>query len=306
MAVLCGTALCAQTVSVDAKIDTAAIVIGDQTNLTFEIAQPAGTPVNMPLWTDHLMDGIEIVEQSSPDTVSLTADRILVSKRLVITAFEDSLYYIPAQPFVYGNDTVYSNAITLNVIQPFVIDTVSHAITDIKGTYAPPIYWWGIIRIVLLILLLAGLGVLGYFLYKKYHRQQEEAAISSEPQRPPHEVALEALDKIKAEKVWQQYGRQKMYYTELTDVVRKYIDGVFGIGSLEMTSMEILATLKPELESKSAYEALKQMLTLADLVKFAKWTAMPDENEQSLNNAYFFVHETMAKETEQPETAQDA
>lgn len=308
VAALCAAMLSAQTVSIDAKIDTAAIWIGDQTNLTFEIAQPADSTVILPIWTDRLIDGIEIVEQNPLDTVSLTADRILVSKKLVITSFEDSLYYVPAQPFVCGKDTVYSNAFTLNVIQPFVIDTANHAITDIKGTYAPPIYWWGIIRIVLLVLVIAGLAVLGYFLYKKYHRtkgEQEEAPAVI--QRPPYEIAIEALDKIKAEKIWQQHGRQKNYHTELTDVVRNYIDGTFGISSMEMTSMEILMTLKPEMTNKkSEYEALKQILTLADLVKFAKWTAMPDENEQSLNNAYLFVRGTMPEENKLPEESKEA
>lgn len=306
-AILYSATFSAQTVSINAKIDTTAIWIGDQTNLTFEIAQPADSQVVLPLWTDHLIDGVEIVEQSPLDTTSLATDRILVSKKLVITSFEDSLYYVPAQPFVYGKDTVYSNAITLNVIQPFVIDTANHAITDIKGTYAPPIYWWGIIRIVLLVLVLAGLVLLAYFLYKKYHHASaEQAIVPQEIQRPPYEIAIEALDKIKAEKIWQQYGRQKTYYTELTDVMRNYIDKTFGIGSLEMTSMEILATLKQELSSRQAYEALKQILTLADLVKFAKWTAMPDENELSLDNAYSFVRETMPKDNELEETTKEA
>ena len=71
IAALCAAMLPAQTVSIDAKIDTAAIWIGDQTNLTFEIAQPADSTVILPIWTDRLIDGIEIVEQNPLDTVSL-------------------------------------------------------------------------------------------------------------------------------------------------------------------------------------------------------------------------------------------
>ena len=89
--------------------------------------------------------------------------------------------------------------------------------------------------------------------------------------------------------------------------MRNYIDGTFGISSMEMTSMEILMTLKPEMTNKkSEYEALKQILTLADLVKFAKWAAMPDENEQSLNNAYLFVRGTMPEENKLPEESKEA
>ena len=113
---------------------------------------------------------------------------------------------------------------------------------------------------------------------------------------PAHEVALSHLDKIKNEKNWQQ-GRSKEYHTELTDVLREYIERVFDIKSLEMTSEEILEHLKLlKKERNSAYQGLTQILRLADLVKFAKWNATPDEHELSLMNAYLFVNQTKVEE----------
>jgi len=110
--------------------------------------------------------------------------------------------------------------------------------------------------------------------------------------RPAEEVALEKLDGIKEEKIWQA-GQVKEYHTQLTDVIREYISRRFGVSSTEQTSDETLRAMKPLLaEQKDIYEHLRKMLTLADLVKFAKWTATPDENEQSLRNAYEFVRET--------------
>ena len=110
--------------------------------------------------------------------------------------------------------------------------------------------------------------------------------------RPADEVALEKLDIIREQKIWQS-GRVKEYHTELTDVVREYIVRRFEVSSVEQTSDETLRAMRLLLnEKKELFEQLRKMLTLADLVKFAKWTTTPDENEQSLRSAYTFVKET--------------
>ena len=119
---------------------------------------------------------------------------------------------------------------------------------------------------------------------------------NKEPEIAPHILALNELDRIKNEKLWQQ-GRSKEFHTQLTDVLRIYIEKVFDINSMEMTSEEILMNLKTmQNEQKSAYSGLKQILQLADLVKFAKWNALPDENELSLMNAFLFVNQTKMEE----------
>ena len=205
------------------------------------------------------------------------------------------MFYIAPLPFVSGDDTVWSDALTLNVVQPFEMDTTDMAITDIKGVYKAPIWWWGIFRWVLLALLLAGVGVAGYYLItylQRRKREEEGNVVMTEPLRPAEEVALEKLDAIKEKKIWQQ-GQVKEYYTQLTDVVREYIARRFEVSSVEQTSDETLRDIRPLLsERKDLYDQLRKMLTLADLVKFAKWSTTPDENELSLRNAYSFVKET--------------
>lgn len=144
-----------------------------------------------------------------------------------------------------------------------------------------------------------GLGILAliagiYYLMRwiERNRKQEEEPINPELLRPAEEVALEKLDAIKAEKKWQD-GKVKEYQTELTDVIREYIGRRFDVRSSEKTSDETLKAMKPLLsEQKDLFERLRKMLTLADLVKFAKWTTTPDENEKSLTTAYEFVKET--------------
>ena len=280
---------------VSATLDSTTLFIGDQTDLHLRATGEVGEQVTMPMLDKELIPGVEIVDRTIVDTLTLKDGRVQYDQYLTLTSFEDSLFYIAPLPFVSGDDTVWSEGLTLNVVQPFEMDTTDMAITDIKGVYKAPIWWWGIFRWVLLALLLAGVGVAGYYLitYLQSRKREEEGnEVVTEPLRPAEEVALEKLDAIKEKKIWQQ-GQVKEYHTQLTDVVREYIARRFEVSSVEQTSDETLRDIRPLLnERKDLYDQLRKMLTLADLVKFAKWSATPDENELSLRNAYTFVKET--------------
>lgn len=286
---------------VSATLDSTTLFIGDQTDLHLRAIGEVGEQVAMPVLDKELIPGVEIVDRTIVDTISLKDGRVQYDQYLTVTSFEDSLFYIAPLPFVSGDDTVWSDGLTLNVVQPFEMDTTDMAITDIKGVYKAPIWWWGIFRWVLLAVLLAGVGVAGYYLITYLQRRKLEEAgneVVTEPLRPAEEVALEKLDAIKEKKIWQQ-GQVKEYYTQLTDVVREYIARRFEVSSVEQTSDETLRDIRPLLsERKDLYEQLRKMLTLADLVKFAKWSTTPDENELSLRNAYTFVKETTIKSLE--------
>ncbi len=280
---------------VTASIDSTELWVGDQAHLHLQAVQNKEIVVDFPVYGEELIPGIEVIARSERDTTIQADGQMVVSQNLTITSFKDSLFYIEPIPFVVGQDTLLSDPLTLNVIQPFEIDTAANAITDIKPIYKAPIWWWGIIRWILLGLGIAAACVGIYFLVRYLRGRNNttpEEEIAPELLRPAEEVALEKLDKIKAEKIWQQ-GRLKDYYTELTDVVREYIARRFEVTAEEKTSDEILRELKPLfVEQKELYTRLSEMLRLADLVKFAKWNAMPDENEISLRNAYQFVNET--------------
>ncbi|MDR3651940.1 MAG: hypothetical protein P4L34_03105 [Paludibacter sp.] len=289
--------LWAQKITVNARLDSTVIWIGNQAHLTFEVSQQPNQKVNMPLFTDSIIGGLNLVEPVKIDTVKSQDGHILVTQHYLVTAFQDSLLYIPPLPFVYKGDTVWSKSLSLKVIQPFKIDTASHTIADIKSVFDPKFNWLEFLLKILVGLAIVGLLILIYVLYQKYFKKKPD--LSNKEFKlllPPYVVALNQLDKIKQEKPWQQ-GRSKEYHTELTDIVREYIERVFNINSLEMTSEEILEhLLHLRMEQKAAYLGLKQILQLADLVKFAKWNATPDEHELSLLNAYLFVNQTKVEE----------
>lgn len=290
---------------VSASIDSTVLMIGDQTDLHLSVTQEAGERVEWPVFGETLQDGIEIVDKTIVDTLPLKDGRIQVHQYLTLTSFKDSLFSIAPIAVVSGGDTFLTEPMVLNIIQPFEVDTAL-AITDIKGIEKAPIWWWGIIRWILLAIGLMGLGVGLYFLWRWYekNRKPEEEETDPELLRPADEVALEKLDAIKAQKIWKD-GKVKEYQTELTDVVREYISRRFDVNSTEKTSDETLRELKPILMNgglingdaslnggKELYEKLRKMLQLADLVKFAKWHTTPDENESALTTAYEFVNET--------------
>ncbi len=293
---------------VSASIDSTMLMIGDQTAMHLEVTKEPKEQVQMPVFGEQLQDGIEIVKASPIDTTLLSDGRVKLSQELTLTSFKDSLFAIKPIAVASGEDTFRTDPMALNVVQPFEVDS-SMAITDIKDIEKAPIWWWGIIRWILLALAIIGLFIgvyYGVMWYRKHFHKDEEEAVEPELLRPADEVALEKLDEIKAQKIWKD-GKVKEYQTELTDVVREYISRRFEVQSTEKTSDETLKELKPLLvakgegleanvDGKALYERLSKMLRTADLVKFAKWHTTPDENEQALTTAYDFVKETSKPE----------
>ena len=279
------------SIVVSASIDSTMLMIGDQTAMHLSVTQEANERVEMPVFGETLQDGIEIVDRSAVDTTTLPDGRLQLSQELMLTSFKDSLFPVAPIAVVSGGDTFRTEPMALNVIQPFEVDS-SLAITDIKDIEKAPIYWWGILRWILLALAVIGLFVGAYYGVQWYrkHFLKEEEVIEPELLRPADEVALEKLDEIKAQKIWKD-GKVKEYQTELTDVVREYIGRRFEVQSTEKTSDETLRAMKPLID-KELFAKLSKMLQLADLVKFAKWHTTPDENEQALSTAYEFVKET--------------
>lgn len=291
--VLTSGLLQAQPTTVSATMDSTILLVGEQTRLTFTVAQMRDRQVCAPVFSDTIVSGLEIVERLPLDTQLADDGLLLVSQSYVLTSFDSALYFIDAQPFVDGADTLYSNPLSLKVVS-IPVDTAQHAIADIKSVYAPPFDWPLFWLIVLITLGVVALAVIGFFVYRYVKRHAAPSAEVAEPQdlRPAHEIALERLDVIKAEKLWQQ-NRAKEYHTQLTDVVRDYIARRFGICAVEQTSAEILAGIQPALSGqKTVYADLKTLLTTSDLVKFAKYKPLVSEDEKSLALAYQFVEAT--------------
>lgn len=295
-----------QEVTVKSSIDSTLILIGKQSHLTLEVAQPKNAIVRFPMIADTLVSGIDVVARTKPDTTDLGQGRIQVRQIYTITSFDTALYYIPPYDFINGSDTIKSSPMSFKVIT-YSIDTTRQSIYDIKPIVSPPFDWASFWKMVLLIaLILIILGFAGYYIWKHVLKKPIPFIKVAERILTPYEAALEALNTISSKKMWQQ-GREKEYYTQLTDVLRKYIEGRFNVQALEMTSSDLLDETKYfQSEYPAAYDSLKKVLQISDLVKFAKWHPLPEENDLSLNLCYLFVNQTKEEEELPSVTTQTA
>ena len=290
LCLLCISRAAAQSVTVEAKIDSLQIWIGEQAKLQLQVAMDAKQRAIFPAYTDTIVPGIEIVETAKPDTQFLNdRQRMLITQEYTITSFDSALYYIPPVPVTVDGKVYKSKALALKVYS-MPVDTLHPdqffgQKTVMKAPFAWE-DWYGLIACSFLALPL--LGLLIYLIIRIRDNKPIIRKIKVEPKLPPHQAALQEIERIKNEKVWQK-GQPKEYYTELTDIIRTYIRDRFGFNALEMTSSEIIDKLL-EIKDKEAISDLKFLFQTADLVKFAKHAPQINENDMNLIN-----------ETKQPE-----
>lgn len=279
-------------VTVDAKIDSLQLMIGEQAKVELEVSLNANQKLQLPLLNDTLVRGVEILEIAKPDTQMLNAGkRMLVKQEYTITSFDSALYYLP--PFeVLVDDMPYrSKALALKVYS-VPVDTLNpDQFFGPKSIREVSIIWEDISTIFWLTLLMVALGGLGYYLYKRFKDNKPIIRkVKVEPKLPPHTLALQEIERIKGDKSL-RIADPKTYYTELTDVLRTYMAERFGFNAMEMTSCEIIDKLL-ETNDKDSIRELKYLFETADLVKFAKHSPLMNENDMNLVNAVDFINNT--------------
>lgn len=286
-----------------ARLDTNSILIGDQIGLELTVTVPAGRFVQWPIFIDTLVRNVEVLRKSGIDTVASAPDYYTIRQKLFITSFDSGLYVIPPLHFRYFSkgDTVSffteTMPLYLEVNTPEV-DT-DQDIKPIKPPLRAPVTFREMLPWVGLILLAALLAFAVIYFLKKKKKAPPVVPTRLKPTIPPYEAAMEALYALRQKKLWQA-GRVKDYYSELTDIVREYIELRFGVRALEMTTGEIEAALKTLVINDTAREKFHQTLLLADLVKFAKAQPLPLENDTSMEHCVDFVRETKPSKEDLP------
>ncbi|MFI5151251.1 MAG: cell wall anchor protein [Bacteroidia bacterium] len=294
---------------VSAGLDTSAIRIGEQATLVLKVwTDGKHDPVNIswPAITDTILKGIQVLRTFPTDTLAQDKEHpngeLGQARRLILTSFDSGYYAIPPFRIVLNGDTArpyFTQAMLLHVVGMKVDTTL--AIKEIKEPLQEPFSWkelipalrWVALGLVLLVLIIAALR---YWLKKK-----PAEALPPVPKIPPHELALKSLEELKNRKLWQE-GKQKEYHSSLTDILRLYIEQRFHIHAMEQTSDEILGSMRSIALPGECRNKLVQILRLADMIKFAKQHALPDENELSMLHAMEFVMESRAGQ-EQTNTA---
>lgn len=298
----------AQEVNASVKLDTNSILVGDQVGLRLKLEIPENYAYVWPVFADSIASRVEIVRQSKIDTTRIQGF-LHLQQTLTLTVFDSGYYIIPPIKFAYGtsktsiSDVVETEPHLLNVFT-VPVDT-TQAIKPIKGPLKAPYTFAELLPWILLFLVVAGASVFGYYYWKKRKEQVPLFVSKPKPLKPPHQIALDALDDLKKQKLWQQ-GRVKEYHTKLTDILREYIEKRFNILAIEMTTYEILTSFRPVPLEKGIKEDLQNILEIADLVKFAKANPLPSEHDQSMTSSENFVIRTIPPRVFEPNVSKES
>ncbi|RIH64805.1 hypothetical protein D1164_12220 [Mariniphaga sediminis] len=308
---LVSSAVIAQRIKAAASLDSANILLGDQVKLFLEINHPKKVDITFPQVPDTIRGNIEVLQQSEIDTFEMDDETFQKQiQSYLITCFDSGSHRIPPFWFKINMDgridSIPSNGVTLNV-HTIPIDT-TRGPTDIKMPYDAPVTLKEVIPYILGIILIG--AILFFILYSIKRKKQNKPifTLPKKPKEPAHVIALRELDRIKDEKLWQQ-GKIKPFYSDVTETLRTYIEDRYDIPAMEKTSDETLDSFRfrRDLLKEKTFENLSRILKLADLVKFAKYTPLPDDNNMTLVDAYFFINDTKeeVKEAKPPEAVKD-
>ncbi|PKV66000.1 MULTISPECIES: hypothetical protein [unclassified Polaribacter] len=271
-----------QNPMVKAQIETSQIRIGEQFNLRISVNE-----IENVILPKLELKGLEVIDSAMIDTLG----NMLVQK-YIITGFDSGAYYIPQQQVFVKNQAYLTDSLLVNVAT-VAIDTTKIKKFPIKAIKAEP-YTFDDFKIYVYILL-AALVIIGFWIYwfviRKRKMEIEEPTFRA---LPPYDEAIYKLNELDEKLLWQN-NKVKEYYSELTEIVRGYIERELKVPALEKTTDEIIETLKDFNEaetistSKETIDKLKALLQEADLVKFAKSKPLAIEIEEDRKDAKLVI-----------------
>lgn len=215
-----------------------------------------------------------------------------LSRNYTITSFDSGSFLIPPFVFSFIDDTLTeASTEPLQIIVKTIEVDTTIVFKDIKSPFKVPYTLEEFFPQILLALVILLSLVIGYFVYKKLKMREKPVKEIIKPSIPPHIIALEHLKLLEDKKLWQQ-NKVKLYYSDLTEITRTYIENRFDIIAMELTTHEILTAMNYVSVSKESKEELGHILQLADMVKFAKYLPIANEHELSMKKACDFVNAT--------------
>lgn len=288
------TSIVSAQVTVDVKIDSLQLLIGQQTGITLDVSLGAKQKVQMPQFRagDEIVPNVEVVEVLPLDTQYINdGKRMELQQKYLITAWDSSFYYLPPFEVLVDGKKYPSKSLALKVYTVDVDTVHVDQFFPPAGVMEPPFSWqdWKAVVYCSIIVLL--LLVLAYILMDRILKGKPIVRIIRRKKKlPPHKVAIAEIERIKADRKWAEED-SKEYYTLLTDALRTYIQERYGFSAMEMTSAEIIERLTQE-NDENALKELRDIFTTADLVKFAKWSTLINENDANLVAAVEYINQT--------------
>ena len=285
------------------RLSRDSILIGDQIEWTIDLQLSPGEGARVSKPGETPVPGVEALGEMSLDTLSQKKGVLNLRGRIILTSFDSGSYVLPPLYVLLARtdgtiDTLEYAGPTL-AVNTIPIDTATFQPYDIKGQIRYPLTFKEVIPWVGLALLVAALIWL-LVRWIRLRRQNRDFFGKPVVKDPPHIVALRSLEKTRSQKLWQT-GKQKQFYTQVTDALRQYIAARYEVPALEQTSAEMFQDLEDKAIDPALTDSLKDLFTTADFVKFAKHAATDQENENAIPTAVRFVNETYMKQVEEEE-----
>jgi hypothetical protein len=279
-------------VTVESKIDKNRITIGDTVRYTVQLSHGEKVEVRWPTLGANL-GMFEIRDYHQPEPRE-NKGRVIEEVAYTISTFDTGRFVIPPLAVEYRTspDTIWQQLQTekLEIYVASTLPSEAGDIRDIKAPWEMPRDWKVIIRIALIVAGILLLAAVGFY----YWRKRQGKGILPErkaPERPAHEVALEALHRLR-ESDWLATGQIKTFYVELSEIIRRYIEGRYFVPALELTTSELMNNLQSVAIDNRPREMIAELLEMSDLVKFAKYAPPSDAHEHTLQLAESFVETT--------------
>lgn len=288
-----------------ARIDANKITVGDQARLFIEVQHnPAQSRLQWAYIPDTF-NHLEVVEKGKIDTVK-QGDIVTYKQRLLVTGFDSGAYTVPALVFpVIPNSgtsyTVQTDSFSL-LVQTVAVDT-SKGFRGIKGIMVVKGSWLDYIWLILGVILFIGLAIFVILYFRKNRKAPAPVVVPQGPVETLQEKAVRILRELEQQGLWQK-GQVKEYYTQLTDILRNYIEQRFRTPAMELTTDELLYSARAHKEMHAQLPLLTNILQTADLAKFAKAQPLPHEHTNALEQAIQFVNSTKPVVNETPTQAQ--
>ena len=293
-----------QDVIVNGKITTDTILTGHPFDYSLDIRMPKGYIINWNELKDTLNKSVEVISRSEikEQPIDNSSD-ILLTQHLTLTSFDTGYVEIPSIGIKYyksAKDTSVYTSYTDYMyvyVEAAAIDTTM-AYRPIKTPIKQNITFEETVPFVGGGIILAGLVLLIIYIVRRLKKKTNIEEEEVKPQIPAIVTAREKMAQLKESNLWQS-GKYKDYYTDLTGIAREYLEGQFNIDAIEMTSDEILDEVRKIQLDNLIFSKLQNTLITSDLVKFAKATPSPAENENAFKDINSFIEESFVFHQEQ-------
>ncbi len=280
--------------SLKVSLDSAYVLMGKATPMHVELVTDDASQGSLVIPADSMAGKVEILKALPADTSSLGSGRREIRQEILLQSFDSGTYLLNPLRYIDGRDTVMSNRLVLKVM-PAIVDSMTtiHDYADVADVdrhlvdYLPDF----LVDYGLWILAVVVAALICWFVARRMMRKDKGEVKPRTKPVPPYEQAVRALNELNAQHLCEQ-GHEREFYTRLTDILRVYLHGRFGINAMEMTSTQIRHSLQSNEQTRLSRANMDRVLETADFVKFAKVRPLPDDNTRAFASAMQFVEDT--------------